>query len=170
MRSSGREVRVTSAPEDTKVIVARRGTEESVVRSGSRTSRGGNAVKEIGGGVEALRPEARGQGGLKEKGAHDIVRGANHSLCLAILGRSVRARHTKLHTPREEERAGGVVVKLALVVTLDGLNSETELSGRPRKEVEEGGKRLRLGAQRKSPRVMGEIINYDKVILVSRHA
>jgi hypothetical protein len=35
VRSSGGGVRVTSAPEDTKVIVARRGTEESVVRSQS---------------------------------------------------------------------------------------------------------------------------------------
>ena len=36
---------------------------------------------------------------------------------------------------------GGGIVELTPVVTLDGLNGETELSGRPGKEVE-GGKRL----------------------------
>ena len=38
------------------------------------------------------------------------------------------------------------------------------------KKVEEGGKGLRLGAQRKSPRVMRKIINNDQIIFVARHA
>ena len=38
--SSGSGVRVTRTPEDTKVIVTRGGTEESVVWSGSRTGNG----------------------------------------------------------------------------------------------------------------------------------
>ena len=49
-------------------------------------------------------------------------------------------------------QGGGV--ELTPVVTLDGLNGEAELSGHLGKEVEEGGKCLRLGAQRKSPRVV----------------
>ena len=53
-----------------------------------------------------------------------------------------------------EEGMGGGVIELTPVVTLDGLNGEAELSGYPGKEVEEGGEGLRLGAQRKSPRVM----------------
>jgi hypothetical protein len=61
---SGGCVGVTSAPKHTKVIVAGRGTEKSVVWSGRRGSRGGQAVKEIGGGVEALSPEASGKRGL----------------------------------------------------------------------------------------------------------
>ena len=55
------------------------------------------------------------------------------------------------------------------VVALDGLNSEAELSGHPGKEVEEGGKGLRLGAQRESPRVMRKI-NNDQIIFIARHA
>ena len=61
MRSSGGGVRVTRTPEDSKLVVARRGTEKSVVWSGSRRSSGRKTVKQIGGGVEALSPEARGQ-------------------------------------------------------------------------------------------------------------
>ena len=44
--------------EDTKVVVARRGTEKNVVWSGSRGSSGRKAVEQVGGGVEALSPEA----------------------------------------------------------------------------------------------------------------
>ena len=52
MRSGGGGVRVTRTPEDTKVVVARRGTEKSVVWSGSGRSSGWKAVKQVGGGVE----------------------------------------------------------------------------------------------------------------------
>ena len=61
MRSGGGGVRVTRTPKDPKVVVARRGTEESVVWSGSRRSSGRKAVEQLGGGVEALSPEARGR-------------------------------------------------------------------------------------------------------------
>ena len=53
MRRSGGCVGVTSTPKHTEVIVAGRGTKKSVVWCGGRVSRGGQAVKEIGGGVEA---------------------------------------------------------------------------------------------------------------------
>jgi hypothetical protein len=58
VRSSGRGVRVTRTLEDSKVVIPRRSTEKSVVRRGSRASSGRKAVKEIGGGVQALCPEA----------------------------------------------------------------------------------------------------------------
>jgi hypothetical protein len=67
------------------VVVETRGTEESVVWSGSRRSRGRKAVEKVGGSVEALSPEASRKGGLELKGAHDIVSGANHALSLAVL-------------------------------------------------------------------------------------
>jgi hypothetical protein len=60
----------------------------------------------------------------------DIVRGTNHRLNIAVL-RSVRTRHAQLNIPREEEGAGGVIIEVAPVVTLDGLNGEAELSGHP---------------------------------------
>jgi hypothetical protein len=126
------------------VIVPRRGTEEGVVRCGSGTGSGRKAVKKVGGGVQALSPEASRKRGLKQKSAHGVVGGANHPLCLAILRRGVWARHAQLNTVREEESSGGGVIKLATIVTLDGLDGETELSGHPSKEVKERGKRIRL--------------------------
>ena len=89
--------------------------------------------------MEALSPEAQGQRGLDQKGAHNVVRRANHPLSLAVL-RGIRTKHTQLNTPREEEGTGGGVIELTPVVALDGLNGEAELSGHPGKEVEEGGK------------------------------
>src|SRR6185312_81170 len=44
-----------------------------------------------------------------------------------------------------------------------------ELSGHPGEEVEEGGERLRLGAQGKNPRVAREV-NHHEIVLVTRHA
>ena len=88
--------------------------------SGSRRSSGRKTVEQVGGGVEALSPEARGQRGLDQKGAHDVIRRANHPLSLAVLRRGIRTRHSQLNTPREEERTGGGVVELPPVVTLDG--------------------------------------------------
>ena len=61
MRSGGGGVRVTRTPEDPKVVVAGWGTEKSVVWSGSRRSSGRKTIKQVGGGVEALGPEARGR-------------------------------------------------------------------------------------------------------------
>jgi hypothetical protein len=126
VRSSGSGVRVTSAPEDTKVIGR----------------------------------EAQGQRGLDQKGAHDVVRGPNHALSLAVLWGGIQTRHAQLDTPREEEGTRGVIVELTSVVTLDNLNGEAELSSHPGKEVEEGGKRVRLSTQRESPGVVREIIDH----------
>jgi hypothetical protein len=85
VRNSGSKVRVASAPKDMKVSLSGRGTEESVVRSRSGRSDRRKAVKKVGGSVKALCPEARGQGGLDQKSAHDIVRGPNHTLSVAVL-------------------------------------------------------------------------------------
>jgi hypothetical protein len=170
MRSSGSKVRVASAPEDTKVGVSGRGTEESLVRSRSGRSDGRKAVEKVGGGVKTLCLEARGKGGLDQKSAHDIICSPNHALCLAVLWRSIRTRHTELDTAGEEEGARGGVIELTPVVALDDLNGEAELSGHPGKEVKKGGEGVRLSMQREGPGVVREIINDHQIILITRNA
>jgi hypothetical protein len=81
----GSGVRVTRTPEDAKVIVPRRGTEKGVVWRRSWTGSGRKTVEEVGGGVQALSPEASRERGLKQKGAHGVVGCANHAFSLAIL-------------------------------------------------------------------------------------
>jgi hypothetical protein len=65
---------------------------------------------------------------------HDIVRGPNHALCLAVLWGSIQTRHTQLNTSGEKEGARGGVIELTTIVALDGLNGEAELSGHPGKK------------------------------------
>jgi hypothetical protein len=165
--SSGNDVGVENTREDTKVVVARRDLEESMVWSQSRGSSGRKMIEQVGGGVKTLHLEARGQGDLGQKSARDIIRGANHALNLVVLGRGARTRHLQLYTPREEDRAEGVVIKLTPVVALDDLNGEAELSGHVGKEDEESGQRLKLGMQRESPRVVRKIINHYQIILIA---
>ena len=50
------------------------------------------------------------------------------------------------------------IVNFATIVTLDGLDSGVKLSRDVGKKVFEFGKSVRFCAQRKSPKVMGEII------------
>jgi hypothetical protein len=69
---------------------------------------------------------------------------------------------------REEESAGGGVINLASIITLDAPDGAAKLRGHKGKEVREGGEGVRLLAQRKSPRVVGEVIENDQVILVTR--
>jgi hypothetical protein len=59
MGSGSCGVRVTRTPEDAKVVVPRRGTERSMVWRGSWADSRRKAVKEIGGGVQALSLKAR---------------------------------------------------------------------------------------------------------------
>jgi hypothetical protein len=142
MRRSGGGVGVTSTPKHAEVIIPRRGTEEGVVRCGSGTGSGRKAVKKVGGGVQALSPEASWKRGLKQKSTHSVVGGANHPLSLAILRRGVWTRHAQLNTVRDEESSRGGVIKLATIVTLGGLDGEAELCRHPSKEVKERGKRI----------------------------
>jgi hypothetical protein len=80
----GSGVGVTRTPEDAKVIVPR-GTEKGVVWRRSGTGSRRKTVEEVGGGVQALSPEASRKRDLKQKGAHGVVGGANHAFSLAIL-------------------------------------------------------------------------------------
>jgi hypothetical protein len=68
MRSSDSKIRVASTPEDTKVSVSGRATEESVVRSRSERSSGRKAVEKVGGRCEGSLPRSAGAGrpGSKE--------------------------------------------------------------------------------------------------------
>jgi hypothetical protein len=112
--------------------------------------------------VKALSPETGWKGSLEQQGAHDIVGGTNHAFGLAVLRGSIGTRHPKLDAMREEESAGGRVIKLTSIIAL------AKLRGHKGKEVIEGGEYVGLLAQRKGPRVVGAVIEDGQVILVTR--
>jgi hypothetical protein len=91
MRGSGSENRVASTPEDTKMIIGGVDAKKSEVRSGVGNRLGWQTDEKVGGNGEGLSPVVRRKGSLKEQGAHDIVRCANHTLSPTILRRRVGA-------------------------------------------------------------------------------
>jgi hypothetical protein len=96
---------------------------------------GGKTVEKVCGGVQGLCLVAGRERRLEEKATYHIGGGANHAFNMAVLGRSVRARETQLDAMSEKERAGGVVVKLVAVVTLQGTERAVKLGGHPCEEV-----------------------------------
>jgi hypothetical protein len=144
MRSSGGEIRVASAPKDTKMIIGGVDAEKNEVRIGVGNRLGEKTVEEVGGSGEGLSPVVSRKGSLKEQKAYDIVCRANHALSPTVLRRRVGARHTEVDAAREEKVTGRIVIELTPVVTLDTPNGATGLSGYPSEEVRQGGISVRL--------------------------
>jgi hypothetical protein len=69
---------------------------------------------------------------------------------------------------REEESAGGGVIKLTSIIALDTPDGAAKLRRHKGEEVGEGGEYVKLLAQRKSPQVVSALIEDDQVILVTR--
>jgi hypothetical protein len=61
------------------------------------------------------------------------------------------------------------VVKLAPVVTLDGLHSGAELDRGIGKEGRERAESVSFNTKRKSPQVMSAIVKNDQIIFITRH-
>jgi hypothetical protein len=118
--------------------------------------------------VKALSPVTSWKESLEQHGAYDIIGGMNHALGLAVLWASVGTRHLKLEAVREEESAGGEVIKLAAIITLDAPDSAAKLCGHKGEEVGEGGEVVELLTHQKGPQVVGAVIEDDQVILVTR--
>jgi hypothetical protein len=99
----------------------------------------GKTVEEVGDSVQGLCPVAGRERCLEEKATEHIGGGADHAFGAAVLCRGVGARETQLDAMSEEERARGVVIELATIVTLQSTDRATKLSGYPGEEVCEGG-------------------------------
>jgi hypothetical protein len=157
MGGSDRSVGIAGTSEDTKVVVGGGCAIQSKVGSGMAHRLRGEAVEEMGGGVQGLYPVAGRERRLKEEAAYHIGGGANHAFGPAILGSGVGARETQLDVMGEEERARGVV-ELAAIITLEGTNRAMELGRDPGEEVGEGGECVGLQAKRESPKKVREIV------------
>jgi hypothetical protein len=168
MRGSSISVRVACTTEHAKVVVG--GGCAVQCKVGSRVAHrlGGKMVEKVGGGVQGLCPVAGRERHLEEKATDHIGGGANHAFSPAVLGRGVRARETQLDAMSEKERAGGVIVELAVVVTLQGMDRTVKLGGDPGEEVCEGGERVGLQSKRKSPKKMGKVIENHQIVFITR--
>ena len=120
--------------------------------------------------MEGLNPKIRRKFGLKEEGPNNIVRGANHSFCAPVLRRSIWAREAERDSMSGEIFTEGGVEELASVVTMQTANSGAKLGRYKREETKQGITCVRLGTQRKHPRVMRVIIQNIEIKFVTRTA
>jgi hypothetical protein len=67
-----------------------------------------------------------------------------------------------------KEGARGIVVELVAIITLEGTDQATELGGDPSEEVGEDGERVELQPKLKNPKKMGEVVQNDQVVFVTR--
>jgi hypothetical protein len=74
----------------------------------------------------------------------------NNTFSFTILWGCVRTRHLELCAIRQEEEAGGRVVKLTPVIALDSFDSLAELSRHIGKEIGQSSEGVRLKFEGKS--------------------
>jgi hypothetical protein len=92
-----------------------------------------------------------GKRSLNQQSADNIVKRTNNTFNFTILWGRVRTRYPELCAIRQEEDAGGRVVKLTSVVALDSFDSPAELSGHIGKENGQSSEGVRFKFQGKSP-------------------
>jgi hypothetical protein len=107
---------------------------------------------------------------LEGEGADNIISGANHPFCLAILGRSVRARESKANAKSGKEIPKGGGEKFSSIITLEALYGHMILSMHECEKSLKSDACVRFFAQGKCPRVVCEIIKHNQVIFITRKA
>jgi hypothetical protein len=85
-----------------------------------------------------------GKRSLNQQSVDGIVNRTNNTFSFTIFWGRVRTRHLKLCVVRQEEEAGGRVVKLTLVVALDSFDSPAELSRHIGKEMGQSSEGVRF--------------------------
>jgi hypothetical protein len=110
MRSRGGEIRVASAPKDTKMIIKGVDAEKSEVGCVLGNRLAGSTVEEVGGSGEGLNPVVSRMESPKKQRAHDIIHYANHALSPTVLRRRVGTQHPELDTARVEEGKVHIVI------------------------------------------------------------
>jgi hypothetical protein len=100
---------------------------------------------------------------------NSIVQCAKHALSFAVLGGRVGARSAEKDVAASQEDSSGIVEEFRAVICLKTAHRIIELCVSVGYELDNVFVNIRFMAQRKNPTVMGKIINYHKVIFVTRN-
>jgi len=119
---------------------------------------GGTPIEEEGGCGESLSPIGRWHGRMEEHGADGVVGGAEHAFSLAVLWGGIGAGEAEHNAMAGEERVGGVVNKLGLIICLKGFRCGAKLCLSVGNELDNVAVHLGFLAKRKGPAVMRKII------------
>jgi hypothetical protein len=118
----------------------------------------GEPIEEVSGSGQGVNPVGRWHGGLKKKGADNIVGGADHAFGLSVLLRGVGAGHAESDAVGKKERTRGGVVKLTPVVALHAFDGAAELGAYMSKKICNGRKSVGLKPKRERPQKMRAVI------------
>jgi hypothetical protein len=95
---------------------------------------------------------------MEEHGADGVVDCAEDAFGLAILWGGIRAGEAECSAMTGEESGGGVVNELGAIICLEGFGCGAKLCLSVCNELNNVAMHLRFLAKRKSPAVMGKII------------
>jgi hypothetical protein len=106
---------------------------------------------------------------MYQEGPNTIVQSAKHALSFAVLGGCVGARSAEKDAATSQEGSSGIVKELCAIIFLKTAHMITELCVSVGDELDNMFVNIRFMMQRKSPTVMGKIIDYHKIIFVTRN-
>jgi hypothetical protein len=118
VRGAGVEIGKAQATKNAEMIIGRLDVVKAEVWCLMVYSTRWADVKEIGGGVKGLDPKGRGEGGLEQEGANNVVGGANEAFGFTILRASVWARKAKADAMLSEVVTESVCKEFATIVAL----------------------------------------------------
>jgi hypothetical protein len=133
------------------MIIIRVNAVEEEVRCVMRDGARGAKVEEMGGGVESFGPKGRGEVGVYEECANDIVCSTEKAFSFAILGRGVGAGEAEGYTMVGEEITEGTSEEFTTIITLHALDSHMKLSENKLKETLNSGTCIRFISQGEGP-------------------
>jgi hypothetical protein len=97
-----------------------------------------------------------------------IIQCTKYPLSFAILGGCVGARSAKKYATSSQEGSSGIVEELRVVICLKIMHMIVELCVSVSYELDNMLVNFRFMAQRKTPTVMCKIINYHKIVFITR--
>jgi hypothetical protein len=106
---------------------------------------------------------------MYQKCPNSIVQCAKHPLSFAILGGCLGARSAEKNAATNQEGSSGIVEELCAITCLKTAHKIAELCVSVSYELDNMLMNFRFMVQRKSPTIMCKIINYHKIIFITRN-
>jgi hypothetical protein len=106
---------------------------------------------------------------MDQECTNNIVQCTKHPLSFAVLGGCVGARSAEKDATSSQEGSSGIVEELRVFICLKTAHKIVELCVSVSYELDNMLVNFRFMAQRKSPTVMCKVINYHKIIFITRN-
>jgi hypothetical protein len=120
-------VGIAKTAEHVQVLIQGCDVIKSNIRAGDADRLAREAIQQVRSGVEPFYPIASWHRGLKQQRTYHIIDGAKSTLGFTVLRRGVWVGHSQDDPTGDKECAGGGIVKLTAVATLDDVDGAAKL-------------------------------------------